>query len=155
MWNARHISITVYKTFNVDPFGVNVHGVLKAKITKWFVIASYTVEVYEELQRYKSYFRKVSDLLGKRMDVYAKQLRDNATMLDKKTFIGCAEKVFYDFCSDKTMVEESSQRLWRFVTDYAWWSGQKTIYRGDFYISVILNLNNKFVKDHNTFCGRK
>ena len=40
MWNARHISITVYKTFNVDPFGVNVHGVLKARITKWFVIAS-------------------------------------------------------------------------------------------------------------------
>lgn len=109
---------------------------------QWFVIASYTVEVYEELQRYKSYFRKVSDLLGKRMDVYAKQLRDNATMLDKKAFIGCAEKVFYDFCSDKTMVEESSQRLWRFVTDYAWWSGQKTIDRGDFYISVILNMLN-------------
>ena len=40
------------------------------------------------------------------------------------------------------MVEEASTRLWRFVNDYAWWSGQKTIDRGDFFVSVILNMLN-------------
>ena len=32
--------------------------------------------------------------------------------------------------------------MWRFVNDYSWWSGQKTIDRGDFYVSVILNMLN-------------
>jgi len=44
MCNASHISIPVSKTFNVGPFGVNVHRVLKiifsAKIMKWFAIPS-------------------------------------------------------------------------------------------------------------------
>ena len=42
MWNASHISTPVSKTFNVGPFGVNVHRVLKiifsAKIMKCFAI---------------------------------------------------------------------------------------------------------------------
>ena len=33
-------------------------------------------------------------------------------------------------------------RLWRFATDYSWWSGQKTIDRGDFYLSVVLSMLN-------------
>ncbi len=109
---------------------------------QWFVIASYTVDVYEELQRYKDYFKKVCERLGKRPDAYAKQLRDSATTLDKNEFVNCANRIFSSFCNDEEMVEESSHRLWRFVNDYAWWSGQKTIDRGDFYISVILNMLN-------------
>lgn len=109
---------------------------------QWFVMASYTVEVYEELCRYKDYFKKVAERLHKRPDTYAKLLRDSASTSDRSEFMNCARSVFAAFCSDDSMVEESVTRLWRFVNDYAWWSGQKTIDRGDFYVSVILNMLN-------------
>ncbi len=109
---------------------------------QWFVMASYTVDVYEELCRYKDYFKKVSERLNKRPDSYAKLLRDSASTSDRNEFTGCAREMFSAFCSDDVMVEESAARLWRFVNDYSWWSGQKTIDRGDFYVSVILNMLN-------------
>lgn len=109
---------------------------------QWFVIASYVVDVFEELQRYKEYFRIVSEKLNKRPDSYAKYLRDNATVSDRNVFINCALSIFSSSCDDINMVEEAANRLWRFVNDYAWWSGQKTIDRGDFYVSVILNTLN-------------
>ena len=37
---------------------------------------------------------------------------------------------------------KAANRLWRFATDYSWWSGQKTVDRGDFYLSVVLNMLN-------------
>ncbi len=109
---------------------------------QWFVIASYSVVVYEELQRYKEFFRKVSERLGKQPDVYAKLLRDYASPQDKKEFIDSAQSVFSSISTDEKVICESAERLWRFVSDYAWWSGQKTIDRGDFYFSVILNMLN-------------
>lgn len=109
---------------------------------QWFVIASYAVEVYEELQRYKEYFKRIAQIKGRKLDGYAKQLRDNATIKDRNEFIECAKSIFSKFCHDQEMVEESATRLWRFVNDYSWWSGQKTIDRGDFYVSVILNMLN-------------
>ena len=109
---------------------------------QWFVIASYAVEVYEELQKYKKYFSMVAAKQRKKLDVYAKQLRDEATMRDKEAFIKRAKEVFLPICKDNETIEESAARLWRFVNDYAWWSGQKTIDRGDFHLSVILNMLN-------------
>lgn len=109
---------------------------------QWFVIASYVVDVFEELQRYKEYFKKVSEKLSKRPDSYAKYLRDSATVSDRAVFLNCARSVFSSFCKDVNMTDEAATRLWRFVNDYAWWSGQKTIDRGDFYVSVILNTLN-------------
>lgn len=109
---------------------------------QWFVIASYVVDVYEELQLYKDYFKKVAERMQIRPDAYAKLLRDSATLSDKNSFLSCAKGIFQAFCSDPLMVEESASRLWRFVNDYSWWSGQKTIDRGDFYMSVILNMLN-------------
>lgn len=109
---------------------------------QWFVIASYAVDVYEELCRYKDYFKKVAELLHKKPDVLAKQLRDSATMTDQNNFISCAKSVFSGLSSDDEVVNEAAARLWRFVNDYSWWSGQKTIDRGDFFVSVILNMLN-------------
>ncbi len=109
---------------------------------QWFVIASYSVLVFEELHRYKDYFRKVSDKLGKQPESYARVLRDSPSVKDKDEFLQAANELFSSLSSEKEIVEESSARLWRFVSDYAWWSGQKTIDRGDFYYSVVLNMLN-------------
>ena len=43
---------------------------------------------------------------------------------------------------DPDSAEKAANRLWRFATDYSWWSGQKTVDRGDFYLSVVLNMLN-------------
>ena len=109
---------------------------------QWFVIASYAVDVYEELQRYKGFFKKVAEIMNKRPDAYAKVLRDSASSSDKTAFLSCATSIFSTMSNDEKLVEESASRLWRFVNDYAWWSGQKTIDRGDFYVSVVLNMLN-------------
>lgn len=111
---------------------------------QWFVIASYAVGVYKELDLYKKYFKEVAEQAGRKADQYAKQLRDSATPLDKKEFQDIAAKVVNNrspYSSD-TAKKEAIERLWRFVNDYSWWSGQKTIDRADFYVSVILNMLN-------------
>ena len=109
---------------------------------QWFVIASYAVDVYEELHKYKSYFKLVSDKLNEKPEEYARRLRDNPSPLDKNIFLDTAKTIFSELYSDQDMINESASRLWRFVNDYSWWSGQKTIDRGDFYKSVILNMLN-------------
>ena len=109
---------------------------------QWFVIASYAVGVYSELHRYKKYFEKVSSMCKQKTDVFAKKLRDDTINVDKTDFIENAKKLLLCECQKKENVEKSVKRLWRFVTDYSWWSGQKTIDRGDFYVSVILNMLN-------------
>jgi hypothetical protein len=109
---------------------------------QWFVIASYVVEVYEELYKYKDCFKKVAITLGKRPDMYAKQLRDNASITDKNEFMDCVTNILKRNYSNQQLIFQGAQRLWRFVNDYSWWSGQKTIDRTDFHVSVILNMLN-------------
>lgn len=109
---------------------------------QWFVIASYAVEVYDELNKYKNYFKEVAEKLHRPFDAYAKYLRDSSTLKDKKEFVECAKKIFNQKSNEMAVVEESAERLWRFSSDYSWWSGQKTIDRSDFHLSVILNMLN-------------
>lgn len=109
---------------------------------QWFVIASYVVDIYEELYRYKEIFALISDRRGKRLDAYAKQLRDATTAEEKKLFSDAALVVLKKKKFDDSTISETIAKLWRFVTDYSWWSGQKTIDRHDFHMSVILNMLN-------------
>ena len=109
---------------------------------QWFAIASYAVGVYSELHRYKQYFEKVTEAENKKFDAYAKQLRDNASTVDKGAFINSGSDILYYECNEINKAESSAKRLWRFATDYSWWSGQKTVDRGDFYLSVVLNMLN-------------
>lgn len=109
---------------------------------QWFVMASYAVGVYSELHRYKSYLEKVSNLQKERLDVYAKKLRDQSYTVDKVAFVDCGNKIMQIEYQNNTVTDKAANRLWRFATDYSWWSGQKTIDRGDFYYSVVLNMLN-------------
>lgn len=111
---------------------------------QWFVIASYTVSVYKELENYKEYFKDICEELNEVPSKYAKQLRDSATVVDKNTFLQAAGIVLRrrNRRASDEQIKEAQDRLWRFVNDYSWWSGQKTIDRGDFYVSVILNMLN-------------
>lgn len=109
---------------------------------QWFVIASYAVGVNEELQKYKSYFEKITIEQGLKAKDYAVFLRDEAKQEDKFLFIECSENVFSKENSEYEKINQAANRLWRFTTDYSWWSGQKTIDRTDFHYSVVLNMLN-------------
>lgn len=101
----------------------NQNGVLNIFLpNQWFYIASYFTDFYNELQRYKKEALKV---------VSKERLKElNGTSLtDLET----------GRVNTLTLNETSKKYLIRFMTDYSWWSGAKTIDRGDFYVSPILN----------------
>lgn len=98
-------------------------GVLNIYLpNQWFYIASFFTEYYKELQKYKL----------KAMAVFSqeriKQLKDNSfTEIDEKKLNASG----YD--------AQTNSLIKKFITDYDWWGGGKTIDRGDFYVSPILN----------------
>ena len=107
---------------------------------QWFVVAAYALGVYTELITYKDYLVKVCKYMGQRPKVLIPKMRDETALIDKNKFIEACEDIFRSYDNDaKTM---ATQRLWRFATDYSWWSGNKTIDRSDFHLSVIYNMLN-------------
>lgn len=104
---------------------------------QWFVIAAYAVGVFTELMEYKKYLLLVCEYMDQKPKLFIPKMRDETSSIDKKLFYDGCRSVFN---GSEEEVLLASDRLWRFATDYAWWSGNKTIDRGDFYLSVILNM---------------
>lgn len=109
---------------------------------QWFVIAAYAVGVFSELNKYKSLFTRVADARQEKIDLYARMLRDDTHNVDMTAFLETGKTVIFEQCGEEKIADRASKKLWRFATDYSWWSGQKTIDRGDFYVSVVLNMLN-------------
>mgnify|MGYP001284960547 FL=1 len=123
----------------------NQNGVLKIYMpNQWFYIASYFTDYYNELIRYKKTALKITS--KERLKV----LNGNSLTESEKQAVNSLE------CSN-----ESKQYLIRFITDYSWWEGAKTIDRGDFYVSPILSLaklvnaSQSFVADLCAFLADK
>ena len=119
--NSNTISYNEYSAI-IETRG-NQNGVLNIYLpNQWFYIASYFTDFYNELQRYKKEALKV---------VSKERLKDlNGSSLTEQE-----ENRLQQLSLDET----SKSYLVRFMTDYSWWSGAKTIDRGDFYVSPILN----------------
>lgn len=101
----------------------NQNGVLNIYLpNQWFYIASYFTEFYNELLKYKKEALKV---------VSKERLKElNGTSLTNEEMV---------LVNQLNLDDTSKKYLIRFMTDYSWWSGAKTIDRGDFYVSPILN----------------
>lgn len=123
----------------------NQNGVLNIFLpNQWFYIASYFTDLYNELQKYKKEALKV---------VSKERLRElNGASLTESEI----ERV-----NRLSLNDTSKRNLVRFMTDYSWWSGAKTIDRGDFYVSPILNsarlvnASQSFVADLCAFLANK
>lgn len=101
----------------------NQNGMLNIYLpNQWFYIASYFTDFYNELQKYKKEALKVVS-------------KDRLKELDGQELSDSELARVGQLSLD----EESKRRLIRFMTDYSWWNGAKTIDRGDFYVSPILN----------------
>ncbi len=101
----------------------NQHGKLNIFLpNQWFYIASYFTELYNELQRYKKFALQITTK-ERLKDLDGKKLNDNENSSLNSLGIDDSSKAF----------------LKKFITDYKWWGGGKTIDRGDFFVSPILN----------------
>lgn len=123
----------------------NQRGLLNIFLpNQWFYMASYFTDFYNELIRYKKYALKVAT--KERLKVLDK---GNLTEEERNSLQGL------------DLNETSKSYLNRFITDYEWWHGAKTIDRGDFYVSPILacaclvNSSQSFVVDLCVFLADK
>lgn len=105
---------------------VSTKGVQKGVLNiylpnQWFYIASFFTEYYNELQKYKQIAtalfstERLKTLKGGSLSTDEKKRLNNRLSADNSIFVE------------------------KFVTDYDWWGGGKTIDRTDFYVSPILN----------------
>ena len=111
---------------------------------QWFYIASYFTDLYNELGKYKAYALQVTT-------------KERLKGLDKSSLNEIEMRNLHSLDLD----EESKEFLERFITDYKWWAGAKTIDRGDYYISPILsyaklvNASQSYVADLCAFLSDK
>lgn len=113
---------------------------------QWFAIASYYVDFCTELLTYRQYFDKVCKRLGILTSPgrknFAERLRTLPSESDKIRYTSSALEILEKDFPMASEHERVAGYLWRFASDYDWWSGSKTINRNDFHISPILNQLN-------------
>ena len=121
------------------------NGVLNIFLpNQWFYIASYFTDFYNELQKYKKEALKV--VSKERL----KELNGHSLTQEEQRKV-----------NDLSLDDNSKRFLVKFMTDYSWWFGAKTIDRGDFYVSPILssarlvNASQSFVADLCAFLADK
>ena len=111
---------------------------------QWFYIASYFTDYYKELIKYRNLALKVTS-------------KERLKTLDNGTLTEQEENKINSLELD----EESRALLKRFISDYSWWHGAKTIDRADFYVSPILtcaglvNASQSFVAELCAFLADK
>jgi hypothetical protein len=93
---------------------------------QWFYIASFFYDFLNSLWKYKGLLNKLN-----LSDEIIKDLRKNTISADLKTII-----------QTKINDENDYHFFELFLTNYDWWYGSKTIDRGDFFVSSVLNLSN-------------
>jgi len=106
---------------------------------QWFYIATFVVEYVSELIRYKSVLDElavsgVGGMSRKQFMDKIKLLKENADIDEFAPEIKGA--IYNHFPQSVT----SAEYLCRFITDYSWWHGSKTIDRGDYFVSPTLSL---------------
>lgn len=93
---------------------------------QWFYIASFFYDFLNSLWKYKGLVNELN-----LNDEIIKDLRKNIINSDLKSII-----------QTKISDEKEYAFFELFLTNYDWWYGSKTIDRGDFFVSSVLNLSN-------------
>jgi len=138
-----------YKKYLVHIYSEQLNGYIP---NQWFIIASFFVDYYIEVQKYKE---RIVELLKEaglnkaddRKEILAKYTKLLGEISKKKSYEDAkndAKNLVREEISkilSKINIEgEEKEKLIKFVSDYEWWYGGKTIDRGDFYVSPILSL---------------
>jgi len=147
----------LYKKYMVHMNSTSLNGYIP---NSWFVIASYFVEYYDELQKYKKLLLESLEKAGikgktekddilsrfpKLWDSKVKQLdkKDKSSEAISKCQNEAASEISKEIKSilERTSLSDNNKDLLNhFVSDYRWWYGGKGLERNDFYVSPILTL---------------
>jgi hypothetical protein len=96
---------------------------------QWFYIASYFVPFVRELRKYKEGYNDIFQGITESKEII-RQIKETkvipSNMVDK--------------INNHYTNELDSLNFQKFLSDYDWWFGSKTIDRSDYYVSPILNL---------------
>lgn len=114
---------------------------------QWFVIASYFVDFCSEMISYREVFIKICREMGmdslKKIKDFAYKVRSIPSNSDKDLFLATATNYLaHEYSDIQDDYDKVASYIWRFCSDYSWWSGNKTIDRHDFYLSPLLNQMN-------------
>lgn len=110
---------------------------------QWFVIASFAIELVEEITRYRNLTEGMLDSYsfafgGKEKKEIYKQLKSGDRSL-LNTFRQYMNEYLNQTCDDPSVCKDNCELLCRFVSDSAWWLGGKGIERtSDYYVSPVL-----------------
>lgn len=113
---------------------------------QWFVIASYVVDFCTELFTYKEYAVDICSSLSTNIKDYIKKCRGSNS--EKEHFERCAIRILERQFPGRDDYVKTAEYLWKFLSDYSWWDGGKTIDRNDFYVSPVLNKLNLVHESH-------
>ena len=69
-------------------------------------------------------------------------MRETLNLLENQHFLTTAKRFLQEEFPQNPDIEKVSQYLLKFVSNYSWWSGNKTIDRADFFVSPVLNALN-------------
>lgn len=114
---------------------------------QWFAVASFFVDFCTELLTYRELFadtcRQYLHMGTQRMKEFATSLKAYASTRERERFLPAAMAMLEEkFPGRDAEYARVADLLWRFATDYRWWSGSKTVDRHDFYISSLLSRMN-------------
>lgn len=122
---------------------VTTSGNLKMYIpNQWFCAAAYTVEFIQIFLEYKKLVDEIMAIhCGNNTErkEYYKKLKESDNPQDIEGF----KNQVLAFMTERVPAQELDETvalLTRFATDYEWWFGNKTIDRGDAYVSPTLSL---------------
>lgn len=110
---------------------------------QWFVMATYMSDFTKECFEYKKHalaiIARVATYPNGKKE-YIGALQNSIDENKVKTISNEALYYFKELSTDKAEVATCVNYIINFLTNYDWWFGSKTIDRGDFYISPVLNL---------------
>lgn len=96
---------------------------------QWFIIASYFVKYLVALKVYKRNYQSIFEYTENAKEL-VKNMKESSTI---PPFLLTRIDSHFDEERDK-------ENFKKFLSDYNWWFGNKTIDRGDYFVSPILNL---------------
>lgn len=128
--------------FNFTTTVVTTSNSLKVFIpNQWFAMAAFMADFVQELLSYKKHLEAIlsADMPSAKMRKdYIVAAKETLNDMQKQKFLLDAHN-YFESAGDSDS-ETSAQFIYSFLSDYDWWFGSKTIDRGDFTVSPVLNL---------------
>ncbi|WP_209121167.1 AAA family ATPase [Alkalihalobacillus sp. BA299] len=103
---------------------------------QWFYISTFVVDYTMELIKYKEKLEQISQIDNYSITGFWDKIKSLKGKDIDQQFPEIKEAI-YNFFEEE---QQSAEYLCRFITDYEWWYGSKTVDRTDFHVSPILHL---------------